>query len=149
MAIIGQSSGPKTSAPEPARVAGPRQRVLVVEDNPDGNELLCAVLMKAGFRVEGTFDAASALTRAREFNPEVILCDIGLPGEMDGYDLAKRLRQEGSFGDTLLIAITGFGRDEDRKRALDNGFDAHLTKPVHVREIESVVHRLIESRRGR
>ncbi|MBI3839938.1 MAG: response regulator [Planctomycetia bacterium] len=67
---------------------------------------------------------------ARQFNPDVVLCDIGLPGEIDGYSVAKALRAEEATRSAYLVAITGFGQDDDRRRAVDAGFDRHLIKPV-------------------
>ena len=74
-------------------------------------------------------DGPAALDAARAFQPHVILCDIGLP-RISGYDVAARLRQQPEFGRTRLIALTGYGQNDDRRRAQDAGFDYHLTKPI-------------------
>jgi CheY-like chemotaxis protein len=70
------------------------------------------------------------MAKAHEFRPEVVLCDIGLPGAMDGYGVARTFRADPGLRETLLIALTGYDQEEDRKRALAAGFDAHLTKPA-------------------
>jgi CheY-like chemotaxis protein len=105
------------------------KRILVVDDNLDAAESLALLLRLKGHDVRHAHEAGEALEIAREFQPEVGLLDIGLPG-MDGYDLATLLRRQASGRDILLIAITGYGQDEDRRKALDAGFDEHLTKPV-------------------
>jgi CheY-like chemotaxis protein len=81
-----------------------------------------------GYEVRTAHDGPAALDTARAFRPHVVLLDVGLPG-MDGYELARRLRAEGLAGD-LLVSVTGYGQEEDRRRAEEAGFDHHLTKPV-------------------
>ena len=104
-------------------------RVLLVEDNADSAESLRTLLELSGYTVEVATDGPSALAAARTFRPEVVLCDIGLPGDMDGYALASALRR-GTDGRPYLIALTGYGQPADRDRALEAGFDRHLTKPA-------------------
>ena len=87
------------------------------------------------------FDAERGLEQARRFRPEVVLCDIGLPGALDGYDVAKALRADPELKSAFLIALTGYGQEEDRRRALEAGFDAHLTKPADL----GVLRRLLAS----
>ena len=81
-----------------------------------------------GYAVETAFDGLAALELAARDTPDVILSDLGLPG-MDGYELARRLRQRPGLEDVVLVALSGYGRDEDKQRALDAGFDHHLVKP--------------------
>jgi CheY-like chemotaxis protein len=103
--------------------------VLLVEDNDDAREMLRAMLASSGHEVRVALDGASGLALAAESAPDVALIDIGLP-DMEGYEVARRLRA-GRGGRRLgLVAITGFGRPEDQQRAFDAGFDAHLTKPL-------------------
>jgi CheY-like chemotaxis protein len=102
----------------------------VVEDHEDAAESLALLLRLVGHQVEVAFDAGEGLEKARWFRPEVILCDIGLPGTMDGYDLAEAFRADPQMRAAYLIALTGYGQEEDRRRALEAGFDAHLTKPA-------------------
>ena len=77
----------------------------------------------------------AALDAAREFHPQVIFLDIGLP-QMDGYEVARRLREQGALQDVRLVAVTGYGQDEDRRRSAEAGFDGHLVKPVDLEELQ-------------
>ena len=112
-------------------------RILLVEDNPDAREALRAVLELEGHRVAAAVDGMAALELATTFRPDVVFIDLGLPG-VDGYEVARRLRSTGPKG-LCLVALTGYGQPEDRARALDAGFDVHLTKPVDLGE----VHRML------
>ena len=112
----------------PGRETAPR-RVLVVDDNADAADTLCNLLRLFGHEARCVYDGPSALSEAERFRPHVILLDIGLPG-MDGYEVARVLRANPSFGATMLIAVTGYGQSEDRLRSQQAGFDRHLTKPV-------------------
>jgi PAS domain S-box-containing protein len=105
-------------------------RILVVEDNRDAADSLGMMLELAGHTVEIAYTGREGLEAARSFSPEVALCDIGLPGGMDGYDLARALRQDDGLSGIHLIAISGYGQEEDQRRARAAGFDRHLTKPV-------------------
>jgi len=112
-----------------ARDAGPLS-VLVVEDSTDGREGLCQLLELKSYRVRMAADGGEALEAVREERPDVALVDIGLP-DMDGYEVARRLREEEDGSEPLpLIALTGYGQPDDRRRALEAGFDLHLVKPV-------------------
>ena len=116
---------------EPRRVAtrgGAARRILVVEDNPDAAETLREVLELAGHEVAAASDGHEALSMARTFRPEVVLCDIGLPG-LDGYEVARRLRKDATLAPTFLVALTGYAQPQDRRRAEEAGFDRHLAKP--------------------
>lgn len=106
------------------------RRVLLVDDDPDGLEMMRILLGMDGHQVDVARDGAEALRKARAFRPDVVLCDIGLPGRLDGYGVARALRADSATRGARLIAITGSGRDEDRRRAHDAGFDRHLTKPA-------------------
>ncbi|HXW05779.1 MAG TPA: ATP-binding protein [Vicinamibacterales bacterium] len=105
------------------------RRILVVDDNRDAADMLAGVLTSAGHQVVVAYDGPEALRRAADFQPEVGLLDVGMDG-MNGYELATRLRSELNQPGLLLVAITGWGQDDDRRRALASGFDAHLTKPA-------------------
>jgi len=118
-----------------------RNRVLVVDDNTDSADLLASALSRFGYSVATAYDGIDGLSRAGAFQPDICLLDIGLPF-MDGYELARQLRHSAKFPSALrLIAITGYGQAADRQRALEAGFDAHLTKPV---DLESLLG-LLES----
>jgi CheY-like chemotaxis protein/anti-sigma regulatory factor (Ser/Thr protein kinase) len=116
------------------------RRVLIVEDNRDAGQVLTQLLTSMGHDVSLTHDARSGLDAARRQPPDVVLCDINLPGEMDGYGLAAALREEPELENVRLVALTGFGRDVDRNRAREAGFDEHLTKPVEADELRRVLH---------
>jgi len=106
------------------------RRVLVVEDDEDSALLLAETLGDHGYTVEVAHDGASALAKAADFKPEVAVMDVGLP-DMDGYQLAERMRSLTELSPSLrLIALTGYGGDEERKRSRAAGFDVHLVKPV-------------------
>jgi PAS domain S-box-containing protein len=105
------------------------RRVLVVDDNVDAAESLAMVLRVDGHEVRTVHDGQVALQAAHEFRPEVVLLDIGLP-RISGYDVARQLRQHDDLKMALLVAVTGYGHEEDRRQAMQAGFDAHLTKPA-------------------
>lgn len=106
------------------------ERVLVVEDDEDSALLLAETLGDQGYLVEVAHDGASALEKAAAFKPQIAVLDVGLP-DMDGYQLATKIRQLTSLPPELrLIALTGYGGDEERKRSKAAGFDVHLVKPV-------------------
>ena len=110
-------------------VALPPRRILVVDDNVDTAESMALLLSLKGYDVATAHDGPAALEKAAAFHPEAVLLDIGLPG-LDGYQVATRLRGRPRTAKALLVALTGYGQDEDRTRALAAGFDHHLTKPV-------------------
>ncbi len=119
---------PTDAALSPA-AASTGRRVLVVDDNVDSAESLALLLRLKGHEVEVAYDGHGALKTAGSFHPEVVMLDIGLPG-LDGYQVASRLRRRRRTATVLLLALTGYGRDEDQLRSLEAGFDHHLTKPV-------------------
>jgi len=121
----GQHPPLSAAAPSPAA----RRRVIVVDDNADAATALAMVLEHDGYLVQVAHDGVSALELAARVRPVAAFLDIGMPG-LDGYALARRLRTEPWGRDMLLVATTGWGQDEDRQRALDAGFDTHLTKPL-------------------
>ncbi|MGQ0546470.1 MAG: response regulator [Betaproteobacteria bacterium] len=116
------------------------RRILVVDDNADAAESTAEFLRLEGHELKTVYDGAQALAAVRVFAPHVIVLDIGLPG-LDGYAVARRLREQGDTSHTLLIALTGYGKKEDRERAADAGFDYHFTKPADPREIQRAIER--------
>jgi CheY-like chemotaxis protein len=108
--------------------------VLLVEDNADIRELLQGLLEEMGYAVAAAPDGPDGLALALSNEPDVAIIDIGLPG-MSGYEVAKTLRARGANG-TRLVALTGYARAEDVRRALEAGFDAHVAKPCDVEQIE-------------
>jgi signal transduction histidine kinase len=127
------ANGDDGEAPAPA--VQPR-RILVVDDNRDSAHSLATLLRLFGNEVQAAHDGASALAAAERFRPEVAILDIGLPG-MDGYELARRLRQLPGLGSLRLAALTGYGSEEDRRRSRDAGFDDHLVKPVEMESLQA------------
>jgi signal transduction histidine kinase len=125
------------SEPPPAQVTAAsassepafRQRILVVDDNIDAAESLGTMLAYSGHDVRVAHGGVEALTAAREFSPNVMILDLGMP-EMDGYAVARAVRSDPRFASTRLIALSGYGQPDDRKRTADVGFDEHLVKPV-------------------
>ena len=116
----------------------PALRIIVVDDNADSAATMSMLLQLNGHEVVTAPDGSSALEKSREFRPHVVLLDIGLP-DMTGYEVARRVRLEDWGIQTLLIATTGWGQDTDKGRAVDAGFDHHLTKPVNFQELESAL----------
>jgi signal transduction histidine kinase/ActR/RegA family two-component response regulator len=133
--------------PAPARPAQPRRRapasgralrILIVEDNEDAREMLRVQLTLAGHEVHDAADGPTGVAQARALAPDVALVDVGLPG-VDGYEVARRIRASDAGRSLRLVAITGYGQAEDRQRALDAGFDTHLTKPVSPEQLFKVL----------
>jgi signal transduction histidine kinase/ActR/RegA family two-component response regulator len=122
---------------EPRR-AGAFERILVVDDNDDAAQLISEALRLMGYEVQTAGDGPSALRRAEEFQPQVALLDIGLP-VMDGYELAERLRRQRPASGPRLVAVTGYGQGDDRRRALEVGFEAHLVKPIALEQLQQVL----------
>jgi signal transduction histidine kinase/CheY-like chemotaxis protein len=125
---------PRARAPVAADAVAARahasvRRVMVVDDNVDAADSLALLLGLEGHEIQCAYSAAAALERASSFAPEVVLLDIGLP-DMDGYEVARRIRALPGGAAMTLVALTGYGQAEDRERALASGFQAHLVKPV-------------------
>ena len=113
---------PQIAAPSPA------PRVLVVDDNQDAADSLATLLDVLGYSVRIAYDGPDAIEAADEFQPEVALLDIGLP-RLSGYDIARHVREKRGE-EVLLVAITGWGQEDDRRKAREAGFDHHFTKPA-------------------
>jgi CheY-like chemotaxis protein len=116
------------------------RRVLVVDDNVDAAESTAAFLRLEGHEVKAVHDGVQALASLKVFDPHVVVLDIGLPG-LDGYAVARQLRERGDTSHVLLIALTGYGQKEDRARAAAAGFDYHYVKPADPREIQAAIER--------
>ena len=119
-------------------------RILVIDDNVDAADMLSALLRLEGHHVSTANEGRIGLEMADNFHPDVILLDIGMPG-MNGYEVAKLLRGREEFRETLLIAITGFGQEVDRRSTRDAGFDLHLVKPVAPQAIRDALAQYFES----
>jgi CheY-like chemotaxis protein len=137
--VAAPPEGRPGAAPDPRARAVRARRVLVIEDKPDAAESMRLLLEAFGHRVAVAHTGRAGLAVAAQFHPEVVLCDIGLPKGMDGYAVARALRQDSATAGTYLIALTGYGQEEDQRRSRDAGFDLHLTKPVDPRALERVL----------
>ena len=113
-------------------------RILVVDDNVDGAEMLAAALNARGYETRVAHDAPAALLIADEFHPAIAFVDIGLP-VMDGYELAARLRERPDLQSIRLIALTGYGQESDRRKSRHAGFEHHLVEPVDLRAVDAVL----------
>ncbi|HYL70189.1 MAG TPA: PAS domain S-box protein [Candidatus Dormibacteraeota bacterium] len=126
-----------------AAATGGGMRIMVVDDNRDAADTCAMVLELSGHHVQTAYTAAAALARGATFRPQALVLDIGLP-DLDGYQLAQQVRASDWGRDATLIAVTGWGQDEDRLRALTAGFDYHLTKPIAAEQLEA----LLQPRQG-
>lgn len=120
-------------------MTSPSRRVLVIEDKPDAAESMRLLLEAFGHEVAVAHHGQAGLQLADEFRPDVVLCDIGLPRGMDGYAVARALRGRRSGAQAYLIALTGYGQEEDQRRAREAGFDLHVTKPMDPRALERLL----------
>jgi CheY-like chemotaxis protein len=114
------------------------QRILVVDDNRDAADTLGLLLEADGADVRVVYDGRAALAMAESFLPSSVLLDIGMPGK-DGYEVARRLRQDERFASLRIVALTGWGQDADRRQARNRGFTYHLTKPVSLEELQQIL----------
>jgi CheY-like chemotaxis protein len=130
-------SAPPPRAARPAANGGGRRRVVIVEDNADAREMLRVALELSGHEVHEAHDGPSGLALILHERPDVALVDVGLP-EFDGYEVARKVRaQTGTV--TRLVALTGYGQPDDRRQALEAGFDAHLVKPVEPGALQAAI----------
>ena len=127
--------------------AMPALRVLVVDDNADSAQSLALILSLAGHDVRAALDGAQAKRVAAEFQPDLVLLDIGMPGE-DGYAVARWMRKEAGL-DARLVAVTGYGQEEDRQHAFEAGFDDHMVKPVDAGALNALIESTRLSRESR
>ncbi len=124
-------------APKP-RAPGDRRLVLLIEDNVDTCESLSIALQLAGLQVRTAHDGKTGIATAHELKPEVVLCDIGLP-DIDGYEVARRLREDHALRSTRIFALSGYARPEDKARAKEAGFDEHIAKPPDLEELSKLL----------
>ena len=122
----------------PVEIPRRGRRVLIIEDNEDLAESLRELLELDGHEVACAYSGPEGLREAREYRPEVLLCDIGLPG-MDGYAVARAFRADEALGGVFLVALTGYALPEDLQRAIEAGFDRHLAKPPDLKELERIL----------
>jgi len=133
---------PPVSQTTDAPLPGKSQRVLVIDDNSDAAESLAMILSMSGWQVAVALGGAQALDMIRDFRPDVVLSDIGMPG-MDGYEVARRIRADPETRKVILVALTGWGQAADKERAMRVGFDEHLTKPVDPDELDRLLSQML------
>jgi PAS domain S-box-containing protein len=130
---------PTRTAPGAVASAPTRtMEILVIDDNLDGAQSIAELLETVGHRVEVATNGLSGIAKARELKPQVILCDIGLP-DVNGYEVARAVRADEALRSTRLVALTGYARSEDQRRATEAGFDAHLAKPASLSDLLSLL----------
>jgi CheY-like chemotaxis protein len=132
---------PEGSADAPAwQVSGIRavQRVLVIDDDPDGAEMVAEMLEALGYQSKFALNGPSAIALAKVFLPQVILLDLSLP-EMDGYEVARQLRREAVLAAVKIVAVTGWSGPEREKKARDAGFDHYLIKPIQLSALKPIL----------
>jgi two-component system CheB/CheR fusion protein len=128
--VAQDSSTPRASTARRTGTMPENAKIVVVEDSVDSCMMLCELLSLAGFSCEPAHDGRTGLELILNTHPDAAIIDVGLP-EMDGFELARRLRADPTGSDVFLVALTGYGQPADRERALESGFDEHLVKPVH------------------
>lgn len=126
-----------TQTPDPT--AAPARTVLIVDDNVTSAETLALLIGLSGHATHVAHSGAAALEAAERHRPEVILLDIGLPG-MDGFEVARQVRQAEDGRRAVLIAVTGYGQDDDRRKSAEAGFDHHLVKPIDLARLEELLN---------
>jgi CheY-like chemotaxis protein len=132
-----------SSVPPTAGVTS--RRILVVDDSVDGAQAMALLLKYDGHDTRTAYNGLTAVAEARAFVPEVVLLDIGLP-DMNGDEVARELRADPRLRDAVLVALTGWGTDEDRRKSKEAGFDHHLVKPVDVDSVETMLRNLDRAR---
>jgi CheY-like chemotaxis protein len=118
--------------------SGRKRRILAVDDNRDAADSLALMLQMMGHETCTAYDGLEAVQAAATFRPEIVLLDIGLP-KMNGYEVAREIRQQPWGESLIMIALTGWGQEEDKRRAFEAGFDHHLTKPVEAPTLERLL----------
>jgi CheY-like chemotaxis protein len=131
---------PKAIPPREAAPAGDRspRRVLVVDDNRDAADTLAMLVTGLGSAVRVAYEGAAALEIVPVFDPDIVLLDLGMPG-MDGYEVARRIRQSPTGANIVLVAVTGWGEEKDQHRTREAGFDLHLVKPVRLDALRALL----------
>jgi len=132
------ASAPSQPEAEQRSPSGARRRILIADDNLDSVEVLGMVLEHVGYEVRTAHDGLEAVQAAATFRPDVALLDIGMPG-LNGYEAARRIREQPGGWDMVLVAITGWGQEDDKRRAREAGFDHHLTKPVDPADLQKLL----------
>jgi CheY-like chemotaxis protein len=143
--VVGQKLRANAQPAASIGSAGLGGKVLIADDNKDTADSLALVLQTSGYTVTVANSSHDALAAAMRERPDVLVLDIGLPG-MTGYELARRVRQEAWGRHALLLAVTGWGHEDDKERAAAAGFDAHLTKPADTKALERLLASFFKQR---
>jgi PAS domain S-box-containing protein len=138
--VDGREVAPPTTRPPPHKHVWVRRRVLLVDDNEDVGETMSLLLGELGHETRFALDGPHALQIAQDFKPDIVFLDIGLPG-MDGFEVARRMREIAACAKIPIIALSGYARESDQQRALKAGFSGHLPKPVDLEHIEQILER--------
>jgi CheY-like chemotaxis protein len=138
-----EASPPELPAGGRAATAG--LKVLIADDNEDAADSLATLLELSGHEARTAYSGATAVAAAEAFSPDVVFLDLGMPG-MSGYEVAKRLRAEPRHAGTRLVALTGWGNEEDRQKTAAAGFDFHLTKPADTDEVRRLLTEIAAGR---
>jgi CheY-like chemotaxis protein len=146
---LADASRESTPTASPDSPPTPPLRILIIDDQRDASLPMRTLLELDGHEVEVATTGPQGIDTAQRWRPDVILCDIGLPGGMNGYAVAQMLRQDALLRSVLLVAVTGYGQEEDRRHALDAGFDRHLTKPVGISELRVLLTDVESARQTR
>jgi len=136
-----------SAAEPPAPAVSGRLRILVIEDNDDGREMLRTMLELHGHEVRVASTGVEGIAEARRWRADVVLLDVGLP-DLDGYEVARRLHAERETAHAKLVAITGYGQAEDEQRAYRAGIDVHVTKPVEPQELLRILAEVTRTPQG-
>lgn len=133
--------------PAPERVTSIPLNVVLIDDNRDMVETLAALLSLDGHEVKCAYDGESGLQLVKSIKPDLIFCDIGLPGGCDGYAVARSVREDSAISNTFMVALSGYGQEKDKKLALESGFDEHLLKPVDFNGLTTMINAAANSLR--
>jgi CheY-like chemotaxis protein len=144
---VQQPLEPPVAPPAGAELAGKRLRVVVADDNEDAATTLAMLLELMGQEVRVVHDGEAAVAACAEFDPDVVVLDIGMP-KLNGYEACKRIRQQPGGAERLVVALTGWGQQQDLVRSSDAGFDRHLVKPIMAEAIKSVMAGVTPRARG-
>ena len=138
---------PASARPKAETSKTSRLRILVIDDIPDVADVMKMLLDLEGFETSVAYSGASALELARHFSPDVVFCDIGLP-EMDGHEIARRMRADPAISPAVLIALTGWGAEGEVRKTRESGFDFHMVKPVDANALLELLAQIEPRRTG-
>ncbi len=144
--VAPDTTGVAATSSEEEKAAAARRRILVVDDNRDAADSLAVLLRLLGNEVHTAYDGLEAVGASAAFVPDLVLLDIGLP-KLNGYDAARRIREQYAGRGMVLVALTGWGQEEDRRRSKEAGFDHYMTKPVEIASLQQLLAELEAAKR--